>query len=260
MSYFINSTKLQAILGDVRLIDLRGSQAFEEGHIPGAISLDIKGDFTGEVEFFPEAGKLARTLGNHGITIEKPIVVYDGGENRTAAKAWVVLHYLGHEKLQILQGGFAAWLAGNHPISTEVDTYAAANYVPNIRVDVAVELEEMKAKLGRDHLVLIDSRAKERFTGEHEHKYAKAGHIPGAVNYAAKDVFYEDGTFQNQADLTKHFADVKDAGEVVVSCGTGTSACMNFVALKEAGARNVKLFAGGFKQWIDEGHDVETGE
>lgn len=260
MSYFINSANLQAILGDVSIIDLRGSQAFEEGHIPSAISLHIKDDFTGKADFFPKAGELAKTLGNRGITIDKPIVVYDGGENRSAAKAWVVLHYLGHEKLQILQGGFAAWLAENLPISTEVDRYAAADYVPNIRVDVAVELEEMKAKLGHDHSVLIDSRAKERFTGEHEPKYAKAGHIPGAVNYAAKDVFHADGTFRNQADLAKHFADVQDAGEIVVSCGTGTSACMNFVALKEAGAQDVKLFAGGFKQWVDEGHDVETGE
>lgn len=260
MSYFVDSASLQAILKDVRVIDVRGSSAYGEGHIPGAVCLDMKRDFTGGTGFFPEVGRLAKTLGENGISVDTPVVIYDGGSHRDAAKAWVVLHYLGHDRLQVLQGGFAAWVGADYPVSAVSEAVSPCVYVPNVRVEVLVELDEMKEKLAHDHSVLIDSRAKERFTGEHEPKYEQVGHIPGAVNYAAKDVFAADGTFRNKADLAGHFARVHDGKEVVVSCGTGTSACMNFVALKEAGVDDVKLFPGGFKQWIDEGNDVETGE
>lgn len=260
MSYFLNSASLQAILKDVRVIDVRGSSAYEEGHVPGAVCLDMKRDFTGETEFFPEVGSLASTLGKNGISMDTPIVIYDDGSNRDAAKAWVVLYYLGHSRVQILQGGFAAWLGADYPVSLVSEELDSLTFVPNVRVEVLVELDVMKKKLADEHSVLIDSRTKERFTGEHEPKYERAGHIPGAVNYVARDVLSADGTFQNKAALAKHFAPVGDGKEVVVSCGTGTSACMNFVALKEAGVDDVKIFPGGFKQWIDEGNPVEIGE
>src|SRR5690625_1472474 len=86
MSYFVDSASLQAILKDVRVIDVRGSIAYGEGHIPGAVCLDMKRDFTGETGFFPEVGRLAKTLGENGISVDTSVVIYDGGSHRDAEK------------------------------------------------------------------------------------------------------------------------------------------------------------------------------
>src|SRR5690625_4898291 len=242
MSYFIDQEELQTIIDkETKIIDVRSEANFQEGHLSGAIHFDMKKDFTGDDSFFPEIENLVHKLSSNGIANHTPIVIYDDGTNRNAAKAWVVLHYLGHEKLQILQGGFAAWIGKQLPVTKEVTTYEAVEYVPNVQVDVAVDIEEMQGKLQHDHTTLIDSRANERFTGEREPSYAKAGHIPGAVNYVAKDVFSQDGKWHDKEHLENHFKSLDNEKEVVVSCGTGTSACMNFVALKEAGKKDVKI-------------------
>lgn len=261
MSYFLDHTGLQKEMqAGLKIIDVRSEADFQTGHLMGAIHFDMKKDFTGETNFFPEVNHLVDKLSANGIANDMPIVIYDDGSNRNAAKAWVVLHYLGHEKIQILQGGFAAWVGDHLPVTTDVAQYEPVDYLPNVKVEVAVDIEEMQGKLQGDHSTLIDSRANERFTGEREPSYEKAGHIPGAVNYVTKEVFSQDGKWHDKEQLANHFKSIDNEKEVVVSCGTGTSACMNFVALKEAGKKNVKIFPGGFKQWIDHGHDIETGE
>lgn len=247
----------QLVFIDVR--NKNGEEAYRKGHIPGAVFLNMKQDVSGQEAFFAEPVQLAQKLSALGITNEAPIILYDEGNHRAAAKAWFALYKIGHQgDLFILNGGFPAWESANYEVSDTPAKRGQVEYVVQPRMDATLNINEVKDRLDDKQSVLIDSRAHERYTGKVEPKYKKAGHIPGAVNYHSKQVFDEDGNWKSTADLKQHFSSLENKDEIIVSCGSGNSACLNAIALKEAGFKNVKLFSGGFSEWIEAGNDVAT--
>lgn len=249
---------------DVRSKDEKygtGKAAYEQEHIERAIYLDFKADLSGQGTFLPSIPALAEKLGAHGIRRETPVVIYDEGNHRAAAKAYVVLSYLGHETAYILNGGFKAWQEAGLPVTDRRPEAEPTRYDVQVDGTFLIDMEDVKDRLDKAGSVHIDSRAFERYTGEKEPKYQKAGHIPGAKNYHTKLLFDETGAYKDTDTLQAHFEQIADKEEVVVSCGSGNSACMNVVALKEAGLDNVKLYPGGFSEWIaDEENEVAQGK
>src|SRR5699024_9444523 len=229
-----------------------GKQAYLQGHIPGAIFLDVKKDVTGKNSFLPEADGFAEKLASLGISNRHKIVVYDQGNHRAAAKVWVMLHYLGHKEVYVLNGGIKAWQEDKYELTTEIRQKQPTMYHTNLREAVLMSLEQVKQSLHEKDFTLIDSRSYNRYRGEVEPKYKKAGHIPGAVNYETKQISTETGKIKNRSALKKHFSHLDESDKIVVSCGSGNSAAVNMLALKEAGYHNIALFSGGFQEWIND--------
>lgn len=254
MSVLISTDELKGKLKEdnVVLIDVRGSEEV----FPGAVRLDEQTDLTGKSSFMPKEEEFAEKLSNAGISNETTVVIFDEGKNRVASKAWFVFHYIGHENVAILQGGYDALVAAD--ITIQAAKRAKTDFVLHTRTALVADIEKVKAEMDRADSTLIDSREYQRYLGKVEPKYAKAGHIPGAENYHAAAVFTETGTFKEKAALKEHFKGLEGQDEVIVSCGSGASACMNLVALKAAGFDNVKLYPGGFSEWIsDDANEVE---
>lgn len=252
---------------DLIIIDVRGKNqdfdsgkaAYEASHIPRAIFLDVKEDVTGDTAFLPDLETFAEKLGSLGIDEKSKIVLYDEGNHRSASKVWVALHALGHVRAYILNGGFKTWINNDYETSTTIERKSATNYKANIQLDKVMTINDVKQNLQDDAITLIDSRGYERFSGKKEPKYKKAGHIPGAVNFEMKQTLNQDGTIKEQTVLQEHFREIPTDEKIVVSCGSGNSACVNIVALKEAGYENVALYAGGFSEWIeDDDNEVAT--
>lgn len=235
-----------------------GREVYEQEHIPGAIFLDIKEDLTGKNSFVPNLVELAEKLGKLGVTNEHKIVLYDRGTNRQVSKAFLVFTYLGHKQLTILQGGFNEWKEAGYEVTSQIPSYETATYEPNPNEQIVLNIDDIKARMDDKTSTLIDSRAYDRYTGEKEPKYKKAGHIPGAKNYFSRDVL-DDNLWKDASKLKEHFDRIDEEQEVIVSCGSGNSACLNFVALKAAGYDNVKIYPGGFSEWIeDDDNEVST--
>src|SRR5690625_6013864 len=93
-------------------------------------------------------------------------------------------------------------------------------------------MSDVKNKLQASTAILIDSRAKDRYLGKVEPLYKKAGHIPGAKNYFWKDVLHADGSWKTVDELKEHFAAIPKEAEIIVSCGSGSSACPNIIGLQ----------------------------
>lgn len=254
--------KKPLLIIDVRTkddLDNSGEAAYKAGHIPGAIFLDVKKDVTGEGEFLPEPTAFAEKLGSLGVDENVKIVLYDQGNHRSASKVWVALYYLGHEHVYILNGGYKAWQANQYEVSTKSLSKEPTNYRIHLRQEALVKLAEVKQQLEADSITLIDSRTYERYSGQAEPTYKKAGHIPGALNYETKQTFDQTGKLKGEAALRDHFKGVNQDEKVVVSCGSGNSAAVSMVALKEAGYKDVSLYAGGFSEWIeDNDNEVAT--
>lgn len=249
---------------DVRIKDEKygtGKAAYEKEHIEGAIYLDFKEDLSGQGTFLPSIPALSEKLGDKGIERETPVIIYDEGNHRAAAKAYVVLTYLGHEEAYILNGGYKAWQEAGFQVTDQETEARPTKYEVQVDGSFLLDMEDVKERLEQAESVHIDSRAFERYTGEKEPKYKKAGHIPGAKNYHTKLLFDESGAYKDKETLQAHFKEIADKEEVLVSCGSGNSACLNVLALKEAGVENVKLYPGGFSEWIeDEENEVAQGK
>ncbi|TFJ91508.1 sulfurtransferase [Lentibacillus salicampi] len=242
-----------------------GRKAYLDGHIPGAVYLDLNKDLSekaakhGGSHPLPDMEMFTAKMGHIGIDHDTTVVIYDQQNDMFAARFWWLLQYAGHEDVHLLDGGFEQWVRAGYNITTEVPKLEATEFKPNFQENAVTDIEEVIEKLANQSATLIDSRSHDRYLGKTEPLYRKAGHIPGAKSFFWKNVLNADGKWKETAELEKNFDSLSKDDEIIVSCGSGVSACPNVLALKSAGFRNVKLYPGSFSDWISyDENNVET--
>ncbi len=276
MSNLISATELSTRLNfpSLRVIDVRASLAepeagrllYEAGHIPGARFMSLDDDLAGPVgkhggrHPLPEMNGFAEKLGALGIDNESEVVVYDADGGMFGARLWWLLRYAGLARVQVLDGGFAAWEGAGLPVTHELPEVVSVTFTPQLHSEMTVSMDEIKAKLGDRRTLLIDARAPERYRGEVEPLDKKAGHIPGAVNKPFTENL-ERGRFKSPETLRERFREAEKADEVILYCGSGVSAAHNALALSEAGIEGVKIYVGSWSDWSSyDDNPVATGE
>lgn len=259
---------------NTRIIDVRfklddadaGRKMYLESHLPGAVYLDLNKDLSGRVEKhggshpLPDFPTFIKKLANIGIDDETTVVIYDEGNDMFAARLWWLFESIGHNKVYILEGGINRWTEEGNEVTTELPTLKPTSYEADFSEEKIVDMETVKQKVAAG-TKLIDSRAEDRYLGDFEPMYSKAGHIPGAKNYPWKSVLSDDGKWLKGKELLEHFSELNKDEEIIVSCGSGVSACANLLALKAAGYKNTKLYPGSFSDWISyDENEIELGE
>jgi thiosulfate/3-mercaptopyruvate sulfurtransferase len=262
----------------VRIVDVRwylgrpgdGRRAYDAGHIPGAIHLDVDGELAappagahGGRHPLPDPMAFAATLAGSGIGRNSFVVAYDDVGGWVAARLWWMLDDLGHRDVAVLDGGWQAWTAAGLPVTTDPPRVRA-------RRPAALHLRDRWTRvIGRDMLraklggaLLLDARAAPRYRGEVEPIDPVAGHIPTARS-APGDGNLEAaaGRFLPPEALGQRFHDLgaDEAREVVTYCGSGVSAAANALAMRLAGLADPILYAGSWSDWSSAGFPVATG-
>lgn len=221
---------------NIAVIDLRSEEAFKLGHLSGAIYLPAEKYFIGKNTYLPDLTKLGEALEEKGISNTSEIVLYDDGNFRQAARAYFVFYYLNHPQVTILYDKEA-----DYKLTTKVPKRIKKYSVQPIE-SRAVSIDYIEEKLTDDSSMLIDSRSAERYRGEEEPKYKQTGHIPNAINYTSGSAFTEEGRWRSPEELKEHYQHLENKEEVIVSCGSGGSACLNLVGLKIADIEHVKMY------------------
>jgi thiosulfate/3-mercaptopyruvate sulfurtransferase len=244
------------VLADVRwtLNGPPGRPAYEAGHLPGAVYLDLESELTthgpvGGRHPLPDPDVLQRALRRAGVSATTPVVVYDGATSLAASRLWWLLSDAGHPDVRVLDGGYAAWLAAGRPVETGPGpTPAAGDFVVESGHRRVVDAEAV-AGLSRAGTgpVLVDVRAADRYAGENETIDPIAGHIPGAVNRPSMANLTESGRFRSAAEIAEGYADLP--GEPVLYCGSGITAAHTLLALEMTG-RTGAIYPGSWSDWI----------
>jgi len=244
-----------------------GLETYKQEHIVGAQYLDLNKDLSGEVHVhggghpLPDPDTFAMKVGAEGVSNDTTVVVYDDGNDMFAARAWWTFYYMGHEHVYVLENGITGWKEAGYETTEQVTDLEPRTFTPHVKEDEIVHMEEVRDRIGNQDSVLIDSRARDRYLGKSESMYAKSGHIPGAKNYFWQGVLDGDGSWKDEEDLQEHFKNIDKNKEIIVSCGSGVSACPNIIGLKKAGFTNVKLYPGSFSDWISySDNEVEKNE
>ena len=188
-----------------------GLDRYREGHLPGARFVDLDRDLarpargTGGRHPLPDADAFEAAMRRAGVDDDRPVVVYDENDSMAAARAWWLLRYFGHEQVQVLDGGYQAWLAADEPIETgpaaapPPGTFTARpGHLPLLDAAGA-------ARVAREG-VLLDARAAERYRGEVEPVDPVAGHIPDAVSAPTTGNLGPGGRFLDPEALRARFA------------------------------------------------------
>jgi thiosulfate/3-mercaptopyruvate sulfurtransferase len=242
-----------------------GAGGYARGHIPSAAFLDLDAQLcgppgTGGRHPLPDVAVLQAALREAGVRTGHPVVAYDAGDGQAAARLWWTLRWAGHDQIQVLDGGYAAWVGAGHPVQTGQTTPPPGDIV--VRSGQLPVLDAERAiGLARDG-VLLDARIGPRFQGEMEPIDPVAGHVPGAVNLPAAQLVGLDTRLLPAEVLRQvfHDAGVRAGEPVGAYCGSGVTAAQTVLALHLAGFDRAALYVGSWSHWVtDPARPVATG-
>ncbi|MGM9931131.1 sulfurtransferase [Pradoshia sp.] len=243
----------------------KGRESYNEEHIPSAAYADTGGDLSSKVlehggrHPLPSKETFVRFMQQLGVDQDSIVIAYDGGEGAFAARFLWLSELYGYSGVYVLNGGLKAWKEQGYPVTAEIPNLPSSDYWPEEENKVLAAYEEVKAlSAGKAAGVLIDSREEGRYMGLYEPIDAKCGHIPKAINYEWMGNL-DDGLYLKDSQLAGRFADIDRETSIMVYCGSGITACVNYIALKQAGYQDVKVYGGSFSDWISyDENPVET--
>ena len=246
-----------------------GYAAYLRGHLPGAQYAHLDDDLSAEPaphegrHPLPDPRDLAERLGHWGIANSSHVVVYDDASGAIAARLWWLLHWLGHDRVSVLDGGLKAWVDAGGMLEQGAAEPQSANFTPTAVHDRwVVATGDIPLAIGSGALIL-DARSETRFRGDEEPIDPVAGHVPNARNLPFTELLSDDGCFLPREELRTRLEDVLDghaSSAVVTMCGSGVTACHLSLAFAAAELERGRLYAGSWSEWIrDEGREIAIG-
>lgn len=235
---------------------------YEYRHLDGAIFADLNTQLTEIKEDLSNGGRhplpkiedFSQTLSKLGISSKSNIVIYDDKNGSNAsARFWWMLKSIGHDKVQVLNGGFQEAEKINFPINSKkvIINQTELYKIDNWKLPIA-QLDDVEKILRDENYIVVDVREVKRFNGEFEPIDLIAGHIPGAINVPFTENLDKNGLFLSPNELKEKynriFENVKSEN-IIVHCGSGVTACHTLLAIAYADLEIPKLYVGSWSEW-----------
>lgn len=239
----------------LRIVDLNAAPLYLRAHIPGAVALEyasiVAARPPAQAEL-PPSERLSAVLSAIGVSPEHHVVAYDDEGNGHAARLLWTLDVIGHRGASLLNGGLKAWLAEGRPTESSTPQISPTHYPVHIGTDVAADKNYILAHLNDPSVVLVDARSPGEYAGKMK-RAARAGHIPGAVNFNWTDAMdpKRQLRLKDQAQLRRALEGlgVTPDKEVITYCQTHHRSAHTYMVLKALGYPRVKAYAGSWSEW-----------
>lgn len=244
---------------NVRVVDTRsslddanaGGDAWAAGHVPGAVHADwivdwgttrhgLDGMLLPRDEFLEMMARL-------NIDSETMVVAYDDMRLLTASRfAWAMLVH-GHEKVAVLDGGYEAWIREGFPIAHGGNAIHGAKQ--------ARTEQGIFSQYFADTSMVHDCLASRRWTVvdcRWDNVIEASGEvIPSARRLSSDRLLTDDGHFRSAVEIAEiaESVGVPRDGPTLLYCGRGVSAAAVFVALRNAGYEDLRVYDGSFAEW-----------
>lgn len=262
----ISPTELQSLMSTepVVLVDTRDPGAYAAGHLPGAVNLREIFTYlaTSTAEGLQALKQtFTQAFGAIGLSGAETAVFYEDALNNgygQSCRGYYLLTWLGYPKIRVLAGGFPAWTAAGLPVSTTVVAPTPAAFPEGPTADVMLTKDDVLAALGTK-TVLLDVRDVDEWTGESSSPYGRdfaprKGRLPGA-KWIEWYRFMKPGPngpqmkspLEVQAECAT--AGIAPTDTVYLYCFKGARASNSFLALKQAGFSDVRMYFGSWNEW-----------
>ncbi len=260
--YFVTTEWLAQNRQQAVVVDVRKAPLFLLGHIDGAhhVSRDEFLETRNNVKsLVPGSAKTAALLSRLGVTPSTPVVVYAEDDNPYAARLVWSLHYNGHKKAYVLDGGYDKWAAEDRPTSllptaapepTAYRLTAATDYL-----DARADADYVYTRLENPGVVVWDTRRPEEYAGS-EVRADRGGHIPGAVHLNWTNLQTEvDGVkVLKKADeiiALLNSKGITSEKEIIAHCQTGIRSSYATLVLLGLGYQRASNYDGSWIEWAN---------
>ena len=266
-SVLVSPEQLSAMMGSepVVIIDTRDADTYAAGHLPGAVNMREIFTFlaTSSAEGLTALkSTFAEHFGAVGLSGAETAVFYEDALNSgygQSCRGYYLLTWLGYPKVKVLNGGFSAWKAQGMAVSTEAATPVAKTFPADLPMaDVMLTKDDVVAALGTD-AVLLDVRDIDEWTGESSSPYGKdfaprKGRLPGAKWiewYRFMKPSAQGPVFKSPLEVQAECATagISTDDTVYLYCFKGARASNSFLALKQAGFSDVRMYFGSWNEW-----------
>lgn len=229
------------------VIDARGQEAYDKGHLEGAIVLsptELVMDNPAP-SMLADKAQVEAVLSAKGISNTDTLYIYDDNMGVSASRIWWTLKVYGHENVMIVNGGASALVSAGAPLTADATVLPSSTYVAkDADTSSIATYEEVKtiSEATDSDVVLLDVRSAAEYA---------AGYIPTAINYAHTKNVYTDGTFMSSRDIGLFYKDLglEKEDEIIIYCKSSFRAAQTFAVLQEAGYTNLKIYDGAWLEW-----------
>lgn len=227
-------------------------EEFKTAHITGAQFFDI--DLISDPDTdLPHMVPCPELFSEHaqrlGLINSDTIVVYDTAGLFSAARVWWLFQIMGHSDIFVLDGGLPKWQSDGYQVSDAVSKTHAGTFKATLIPDAIIDADQV---LKTDAQV-IDARPSARFDGQaaEPRPNTRSGHIPNSKNVFFKSLLNADGTLQSDGALRDTFnaAGVDLNLPIITSCGSGVTAAILTLALKQLDHAETALYDGSWSEW-----------
>ncbi|MFZ3184187.1 MAG: rhodanese-like domain-containing protein [Pseudomonas sp.] len=235
------------------LVDLTSAARYAEGHIPGAHFVDPKRTQLGQPPapgLLPEQAQLEALFTELGHNPDAVYVLYDDEGGGWAGRFIWLLDVIGHQHYHYLNGGLPAWLAEQRELSCSIPAKHHNALSLNLQQAPTASREYLQSRLGAADLAIWDARSAAEYRGEKAFA-AKAGHIPGAVNFdwiQAMDPAHNLRIRHDMAQVLLELGITPDK-ELITHCQTHHRSGLTYLIAKSLGYPRVKAYAGSWGEW-----------
>ena len=246
---------LHAHLADstVRVVDTRAAKSYAEGHIPGAVPLDVYSlnvTDTSAEGMRAWTSRMEEALSAAGVADGQTVVFYEDVAGQFATRGLWALVYFGHDGGRLLDGGLNAWKAAGYPVSTDAPPVARTTFRARPRPEEVATYEDILARLEDGQTQIVDVRREGEFLGT-EIRAPRGGRIPGAVHLDWVHNLDENGRLKSPAALDAQYAALgldRDR-EVITYCQGGYRAANTWLVLRLLGYPRVRNYVGSWAEW-----------
>lgn len=236
---------------NIYIIDVRSEGDYLQGHIASAINIPVSFTFAqaGDESRIGSLKYLQRVFSQAGIQHGRPIVVYANDLYKDAGRFFWVLEVLGHKQVKLLNGGYAAWLKSDLPVSRLATVLDVSDYVPRVEPERMVSQLSMRLATQDTNKYIIDVRPANEYSGQLSES-SRYGHIPNAINIP-KDMNFEivDGikTLKSIDQLKELYA-VAEGKKVYAYCNKGKASSLTYTIMRQL-QHDVAVYDGSWYEW-----------
>ena len=260
-TYLIEANELKGIAQqpNIKIIDFRKKEIYENEHIVGALNLwrtDIEDTSYTYSGIMASKTQIESLFGQLGITTDDTIIVYDDNGLCEASRLWWILQNYDFKNIKLLHGGISEWKSNNGQVTTQIPKVNTAVFklTKHPKMQYYVSKEQVSDALN-SNVVILDTRTSEEFSGKRQKKGAtKAGRIPNSIHIDWAETINYNGNKHlkslKELEIIYSELNIKKNDSIIVYCHSGVrSAHTTFVLTQLLGYKHVKNYDGSWTEW-----------